>query len=200
MGRQANYDRHEVLEKAMNLFWSKGYHATSLKDLENALDMRPGSIYAAFGSKEALFEEALNLYAERARNQLADLLANAPTPVAGLATHVRNLGAANHGGSSRACMLVKTLLETPDDDPVIRRAAERLLNDTETAFADAFRAAREGGMIGADAEPDRLAMRLQSEIFGLRAYAQRTDAEERIGRLAEDIARDLEELATNAGA
>ena len=55
MARKAGYDREKVLDKALELFWAKGYHGTSLKDLEVALDMRPGSIYAAFGSKEALF-------------------------------------------------------------------------------------------------------------------------------------------------
>ena len=57
MARRAGYDRDEVLARAQALFWRKGYHTTSLKDLEAALNMRPGSIYAAFGSKEALFAD-----------------------------------------------------------------------------------------------------------------------------------------------
>ena len=50
MARAAPYDRDATLDAAMSLFWERGYHATSLKDLEAALSMKPGSIYAAFKS------------------------------------------------------------------------------------------------------------------------------------------------------
>ena len=70
MPRKAAFDRHAALERAMTLFWTRGYAGTSLKDVEAALDMRPGSIYAAFGSKENLFRSALTLYGERSRAAL----------------------------------------------------------------------------------------------------------------------------------
>jgi len=63
MPRQPLHDRQRSLGRAVDIFWAQGFHATSLKDLERALDMRPGSIYAAFGSKEGLFNEALDRYA-----------------------------------------------------------------------------------------------------------------------------------------
>ncbi|MCA0939262.1 TetR/AcrR family transcriptional regulator [Yangia mangrovi] len=195
MARQARHDRQEVLGKALELFWSKGYHATSLKDLELALDMRPGSIYAAFGSKEALFSETLALYAELSRMQFLETLGAAPSRLQGLANHVRRLGCAGEPGPSRACMLVKTLLETPDDDPRLRVQTEALMRGMEAMFARAFREAQEQGEIGPEADPQQLASRLQVEIFGLRAYAQRTDSRVRVAQLAEEIARGLEARA-----
>lgn len=196
MGRQASYDRGEVLSKARDLFWARGYHATSLKDLEAALNMRPGSIYGAFGSKEALFTETLRLYARQSQDQLRERLEQASSPLAGLAAHVRALGCqCPERVPSRACMLVKTLLETPDEDPVLRSQTEEMMRGMEAVFAAAFRAARASGEIPDTADPDRLASRLQVEIFGLRAYAQRNDAQDKIVLLAEDIARDIEKLA-----
>ena len=196
MARKAAFDRETALNRAMALFWSKGYHATSLKDIEAALDMRPGSIYAAFGSKEDLFRRSLELYSSTTRSTLEQTLAAAPTPIAGLARHVRNLGRAMEGDvPSRACMLMKTVLETPDDDRTLRSAAEDMLRQTEHLFASAFHDAQERGQITADSEPARLAARLQSDILGLRAYAQRSDASGRITDLAEDIASGLEALA-----
>ncbi|MBE9638396.1 TetR/AcrR family transcriptional regulator [Salipiger mangrovisoli] len=192
MARQARHDRQEVLGKALELFWSKGYHATSLKDLELALDMRPGSIYAAFGSKEALYSETLALYAETSRLQFLETLEAGPRRLQGLANHVRKLGCASDTVPSRACMLVKTLLETPDDDPGLRVQTENLMRGMETMFAHAFREAQERGELGPEADPQRCASRLQAEIFGLRAYAQRTDSREKVAQLAEDIARELE--------
>lgn len=196
MARKASFDRKTALTQAMNLFWARGYHATSLKDIEAALDMRPGSIYAAFGSKEALFQSALELYAETTRGRLEETLRQAETPLDGLAAHVRNLGTQMQGDvPSRACMLMKTVLETPEDDPVLRKAAEGLMRETEGAFAAAFELAQASGQIASDRDPARLASRLQSEILGLRAYAQRSDASGRVQDLAGDIARDLEALA-----
>ncbi|MEI5997901.1 TetR/AcrR family transcriptional regulator [Paraburkholderia bengalensis] len=61
-GRPREFDREKALTDAMLLFWRKGFHATSLRDLGDALGIRMPSLYAAFGSKEALFVEAVDLY------------------------------------------------------------------------------------------------------------------------------------------
>lgn len=197
MARTASFDRDEVLARAQALFWRKGYHATSLKDLEAALDLRPGSIYAAFGSKEGLFAETLRAYGRQSRVQLRETLAAAPSPLAGLAEHVRGLGCApSEPAPSRACMLVKTLLETPDDTE-LRALTETQMRRIEDGFAETFRAARDLGQIAPDTDPDRLASRLQAGIFGLRAYAQRQDAAARVAMLAEDMAREIESLAAD---
>lgn len=195
MARKAGYDRDKVLDKALELFWSRGYHGTSLKDLEVALDMRPGSIYAAFGSKEALFAQTLRLYADRSEQQFHDTMAAARTPLTGLAAHVRALGCPPPTPApSRACMLVKTLLETPND-PELRDLAEEQMRRIEASFAAAFYAAQVAGELAADRAPDLLASRLQAGIFGLRAYAQRGDTADRIAALAEDMAAEIEALA-----
>lgn len=199
MARKAAYDREAVLAKAMRLFWAQGYQGTSLKDLETALDLRPGSIYSGFGSKQALFEAALGVYATASRSALAEAMSEAETPLAGLAGYVRTLGCFPAEAPSRTCMIMKTVLETPDDDPVLRPRAEALMRETERRFADAFRAAQSAGVLRPDADPERLATRLQAEILGLRAYAQRSDSADRIAALADDIARDLEALDARGG-
>lgn len=197
MPRRAAFDRDTALQQAMDLFWSRGFHATSLKDIEAALDMRPGSIYAAFGSKEKLFEAALGRYSESTRQALEQTLAEAPTPIDGLSTHVRRLAEILRRSDmpARACMLSKTVLEATQEDTAIREAAEGMLRDTETVFATAFRRAQADGQIEEAHDPDRLASRLQAEIMGLRAYAQRRDSARRVAELAEDMAQDLEALA-----
>lgn len=64
-GRPRNFDRDDALDRALDLFWKHGYDNTSMADLSAAMELRPPSIYAAFGSKEGLFEEVLQRYAER---------------------------------------------------------------------------------------------------------------------------------------
>ena len=61
-GRPRNFDRSIALQRAMELFWAKGYEGTQLTDLTTTMGINPPSFYAAFGSKEAAFREALELY------------------------------------------------------------------------------------------------------------------------------------------
>lgn len=195
MARATIYDRDRVLASARDLFWAKGYHATSLKDLEAALDMRPGSIYAAFGSKEGLFAAALDEYARRSLAEAETAFAAEPSPLAGLAAHVRTLGAClGDAAPSRACMLVKTVLEMQGSGSALRARAEAALSRMEAMFIARFDAARAVGELPDGADPVRLGRRLQAGIIGLRAYAQRADAQGAVADIAEDIAREVETL------
>lgn len=63
-GRPRNFDRAQALHKAMDVFWSKGYDGASLTDLTAAMGINSPSLYGAFGSKEGLFREAVQLYRE----------------------------------------------------------------------------------------------------------------------------------------
>jgi len=65
-GRPRSFDRDQALEKAMEVFWSKGFEGASLSDLTDAMGINPPSLYAAFGDKEKLFMEAMERYQRRA--------------------------------------------------------------------------------------------------------------------------------------
>ncbi|MFO7787357.1 MAG: helix-turn-helix domain-containing protein, partial [Halospina sp.] len=93
MPRTARHDHQATVQRAAHLFWERGYHACSLKQLETALDMRPGSIYAAFGSKEALFQAALTAYYEQLLDEMNRVLASHDRVLDGLAAYLRQLAA-----------------------------------------------------------------------------------------------------------
>src|SRR5215471_13144873 len=66
-GRPRSFDRDEVLARAMQVFWEKGYEAASMQDLLTAMNLSSPSLYAAFGDKESLFIEAVERYVESVR-------------------------------------------------------------------------------------------------------------------------------------
>ena len=73
MGRKKAYDRKEVLEKALELFWMKGYEGTHLQELVDHTGLNRFSLYKEFGGKEGLFDSAMGLYVERAMEILDHL-------------------------------------------------------------------------------------------------------------------------------
>lgn len=78
-GRPRGFDRTEALERAMRLFWSKGYSGASLAELTEVMGINAPSLYAAFGSKEALFREAVAHYAEHHGVEIWRALEEAPS-------------------------------------------------------------------------------------------------------------------------
>lgn len=191
MTRAANYDRDAALDAAMTVFWRKGYHATSLKDLETALSMKPGSIYAAFESKENLYLLAIARYFERARQGFRANITNAASPLVGLATQFQNYAnLADADQSRQACMLMKTVMDTKSTDPKIADAAQNYLDRMYAEFAATFEAAREAGELPPDADTHRLARRFQANVTALRVELQRGLPRPVITELAEDMARE----------
>jgi AcrR family transcriptional regulator len=84
IGRPREFDRDAALEAAMVLFWRKGFAATSMNDLCGAMDVRSPSLYAAFGSKEGLYLEAIQHYVEVFGPRVWDRLAEGATARAGV--------------------------------------------------------------------------------------------------------------------
>ncbi|PPB82605.1 TetR family transcriptional regulator [Albidovulum inexpectatum] len=195
MARAASYDRDAALEAAMTLFWRKGYHATSLKDLEAALKMKPGSIYAAFDSKENLYLLALERYFQRSRDAFRTALARAESPLGALAAHLRAYADLPPEDAARqACMLTRTLVDTRATDPAIAQATQAYLDEMAAEFTRAFQAARDRGEIAPDSDPARLARRFQAYVTALRVELHRGAPDRVIRDLAEDMAREIEAL------
>lgn len=195
MARNARYDRQTALEKAVHLFWERGYHATSMKQIEQALDMRPGSIYAAFGSKDKLFSEALNAYVEKGSTELDGLMTQQGQVIDALQDYLRNIAIACHPASSdpsRACMLVKTLLEASYTHTSIADQANELLYGIEQSIARALTLAGTRGELRPDTDCERLARLIQAQIMGLRAFSQRETSADQVSELADDMAALLE--------
>ncbi len=179
----------------MTLFWDKGFHATSLKDLEAALKMKPGSIYAAFGSKEGLFLEALKRYYDMSRANFEAQMNAAPSTMDGIVAHLRSYATMPEGHpKAQACMLFKTVVDTRSTDPKIAETSRGYLTSMRDAMAGLFRKAIEDGEIRADADPDRLARLLQADITAIRFELHQGTDRVSLSRLADDMAEEFDRL------
>lgn len=195
MARSARYDRQTALEKAMNLFWEKGYSGSSMKQIEHALDMRPGSIYATFGSKDSLFGEALTAYAQQGGIELRTHLAGHESVLDGLQDYLRQIAVQSSPGRevpSRACMIVKTLLEASNTNAALAEQVNAILSAIEETLTELLAQAKSRGELAADTDCARLARFVQAQIIGLRSFAQRDISPEHVSELAEDMAATLE--------
>jgi len=190
MPRKPNYDKEELVARAKELFWKKGWAGTSMKDLELALDLRPGSFYAAFGSKDALYELALEKYASEGIARLEAMRAE----IGPLETLKQFPMVVVKGKDLpvRACMLSKTLLELQAQENALSQKAGEYLNAMEKRFAELFSAAQEKGNIGKQHDAKKLARRYQSDLMGLRITAERNPSDGR--KLATEISDDIGKL------
>ncbi|MEM1273138.1 MAG: TetR/AcrR family transcriptional regulator [Pseudomonadota bacterium] len=190
MPRRPAYDRDDLINQAKDLFWRQGWAGTSLKDLEAALELNPGSIYAAFGSKSALFELALDRYAEDGLARLAALVSELG-PLDALKCYPK-LAISKAEAPAKACMLSKTLLELHAQGHSLAEVASGHLLKMETAFSALFAQCQSVGLIAMTHDPDVLARRYQSDLLGLRISAERKDVD--ADAIAQEIADGIARL------
>lgn len=127
MARPIEFDLDEARDRALLLFWTKGYQATSLQDLLDSLGISRSSLYAAFGDKRSLFVDCLDLFAERTRQVLLDAGEDRPALDALQVFFERHLNGPARGKASLGCLLVNTILEMAGvDDDLADRASRHL--------------------------------------------------------------------------
>lgn len=176
MSKSAKFDREQVVAKATNLYWERGYHATSMRNLQDAIDMRPGSIYAAFGSKEGVFKESLEHYARQSISRFQAQRDGASSPLQALKNTVRQVVIQSKTDApSSMCMLVKTVAELTDNEAELLEFAKEKLKSVECAIAKLVEEAQQAGEIPKDKHAEHLARFIQVQIAGLRIYAKAND-------------------------
>lgn len=180
MARPAEFEREEVLEKAMQAFWDQGYGATSLAHLVEVTDLHPGSLYAAFDSKEGLFLAALDHYGQRSAERMERALAEADSPLEGIRSYFRQLAEdAANPRAKRSCLLVNSVLELGRHNKTVQQRVTRHLDTLEALFRGALEDAQAKGELSAEKDPAALAAFLMSNIWGLRVLGGTAPAPER---------------------
>jgi TetR/AcrR family transcriptional repressor of nem operon len=166
-GRQKQFDETDAVERAMQLFWSRGYEATGISDLLEATGISRQSLYDTFGSKRALFLRSIEHYRTTQLSQALALLEREGSPkenVKAVVAFFESLAADERG---RGCFVANALVEVAPHDPELAGVLEETLDLLQHAVGDALERAREQGEIPADRAPVALARALTNAMVGM---------------------------------
>lgn len=170
MGRTKQYERTDLLDRAVELFRLQGFNGTSTAELVTELGVNRKSMYAEFGSKQGLFEAALDHYS---RNHLTRVLAPIEAPDASVDA-IRNAFAGYASASTgwfagRGCLMCNTAVERGALDPGSGRYVAAYLDRLTRAFRHALDNARRDGEIDHTADLDELAAFFTTALIGVAA-------------------------------
>lgn len=176
-GRPRAYDRDIALASALDLFWERGYAATSLDDLSCAMDMNRPSIYAAFGDKQALYRQALDHYRARVRAAMKEVLdKERPLRDALRDFYERAIEVYLSGQSSgRGCFIIGTALTESVTNSELRISLSEGFQGLDRLLSARIALGRQRGEIDADANPEELG-KVASAMLYLLAIQARTGA------------------------
>ncbi|MGI5125474.1 TetR/AcrR family transcriptional regulator [Pseudonocardia sp. CA-107938] len=172
-GRPRGFDRDAALQLAMEMFWEHGYEATSVADLTAAIGIRPPSLYAAFGSKEQLFREAVARYEEIEGGPAFAALAGGPTALAAVEAMLRaNAVSYTAPGNPPGCLIVLgAITYTPSSQGIHDFLAEARRATTE-AVRERFARGIADGDLPPDADPAALATYVTTVQYGMSLQAR----------------------------
>jgi len=189
MSRTKEFDPDAALQRALELFWERGYEATSMSDLVEHLGIARASIYATFGDKHTLYLRALDRYVRTREPDPIEMLSQ-PGPVL---PAVRALVEAYAAESvcderRRGCMVVNTAIELMSRDPQAARQVEANWDAMETALTSALTRARAQDEMPEGKDPRALARFLLVLLQGMRVLGR---AHPDPGRLRDAAAQAL---------
>ena len=174
MGLPKEFDREEVLDKAIEVFRRQGYEATSVRDLVTHMEVRPGSLYDTFGDKHRLFLAALERYEQARTARLSAALEMPGSKKEAIRQALHGMVDALHATGRSGCLLTNTVGECLPRDPQIARLVEANQARTEAVLSAALRQAQADREIGARRDPHVLARYLVGILHALRVMVKTT--------------------------
>ncbi|MGR6922196.1 TetR/AcrR family transcriptional regulator [[Actinomadura] parvosata] len=188
MARPREFDEHDVVARATELFWRRGYTATSVRDLGTELRLTQSSLYRTFHDKRGLFLRALDHYRATETSQAEELLER-PGPVREVLREWLICMVGDEAG--RGCLVVNTATELGADDPDIRRRTEAAFDVTRKALEAVLRRGCRDGELPADLDVDAAVDLLFTTVLGLRVRERAGHDPERLAATIDFAVRTL---------
>jgi AcrR family transcriptional regulator len=185
IGRPRTFDADEALDRALQVFWEKGYEGAAISDLTTAMGINRPSLYAAFGSKEELFRRVMDRYVEGPAGYAYRALAE-PTARAVAERLLR--GAIDHltdPRTPRGCLLIHGALSCGEESAAVRRELSSRRVAGEAELRARFKRAISDGDLSASANPAGLARYFVTLLDGLAVQAVDGASRRDLERVAE---------------
>lgn len=173
MARTKEFDCNEILDKAVELFWQKGYNATSAQDLVDGLGISRSSLYDTFGDKRTLFIKALEQYRVKTLDSLEKKVEESADVEGIIKCLFASVKAETfEGGSPKGCFMVNSTVEFANTDTEIAGILHKMAQDTEDAITKAIKRGQDEGVYTKNLSARKLARFVVNSINGLRIAAK----------------------------
>jgi TetR/AcrR family transcriptional repressor of nem operon len=168
-GRPLEFDPDEALDAAVEVFWDRGYEATSITNLLEAMALSKSSLYQAFGSKQQLFERCLARYADGLSARMRTALEEGASGRRFIEeTFMAVARTAQAPAGAKGCLVANSASELGQREPALAAPVANGLDRFARVFAEAVTRAQRAGEIRADADPRTVATYLVACMNGLR--------------------------------
>lgn len=157
MARDKEFIPEEKIAKALDVFWEKGYNATSMQDLVEAMQINRSSLYNSFGDKHNLFLECLRTYGYLAAQDYESVLSHKDLSPLETLEKIIDVYVAGTIYDGKCCMGMKSSFELAGDDDEVRRIIKQTNDRTIGIFTDLLKRAKEQGELSEDKDPAVLA-------------------------------------------
>lgn len=172
MARPREFDRDAALAAAINVFWAKGFAATSTEDLVQAMSIGRQSFYNAFGDKRQLYLEALQTYQRNSTSCHLERLTSPASPLAGLRDLLVGLIPDDDGLRCLGCMGVGSIGEFGTTDPELVEVRDKMISVFLAKITERIREGQKLGEIDPDLDANQVAAFLQVTMSGLQLAAR----------------------------
>ena len=190
---QKQFDAEDVLDKAMQAFWERGYEATSMQDLVDRTGVNRGSLYATYGDKRDLFLASLRMYDDRMRRgMLADLEARCEPRDAIRRVFLAFTQNVSERGGNRGCFLTNTALELAQHDAEVGRIVATAQSEMEAFFARSIKKGKSRGDIPAHVKAADCARGLLASLLGLVVLTRSRPDKALLRSIVDDAMRRLD--------
>jgi TetR/AcrR family transcriptional repressor of nem operon len=167
MTRPKEFDPDQALDKAMEVFWRKGYEATSIEDLVTRMGINRGSLYETYGDKQQLFLAAMDRYCNGMAAERLKLLEQPGPALDTIKNFVRDMVRMALATRRKGCLIANTAMELASHEKAIGDRVICALGDVEEAFFKALQRAKANGELRKDQNPRALARYLTTMLQGV---------------------------------
>lgn len=190
---QKTFDAADVLDKAMQAFWARGYEATSMQELVTLTGVNRGSLYATYGDKRALFLAALRMYEERRRGALLNWAETLDDPRDAIRQVFLGFAESpSDCAANRGCFVINTALELAPHDAEIRGIVAQAQHRIEAFFERMIEEGKARGTVPARVNARETARGLLASLIGLAVLTRSRPEKELLHTVVEDAMRRLD--------